>query len=221
MDVLRELQINKLPDETTFDFLDRLCEDSHAEVRLYACEALQEFPCSKTEKRFLQLLHDPDELVQCEACEALSSSKSEQVLNNLITIARENNGMLRGYAVISLTDIQKNIDTISEKVIAFLLELLQEETDNWVRIAIYRSLIVLGVDGYASAFLLHRKDMDYHNRCLMLNFLKEILDEGLWQRTENLHTILLEMYTNEDTIAVKRTLQELLEDWKTENSFPS
>ena len=217
MDVSTKFQANKLPNETTFDFLNRLCEDSNAEVRMYACEALQDFPRSRTEKLFLQLLYDPDELVQCAACEALASSKSEQVLNKLITFARENNGMLRGYAVISLADIQKNIDTIAEKVIAFLLELLQEETDNWVRIAIFRSLIVLGVNGYASAFLFHRKDTDYHNRCLMLNLLKEMLDEGLWQRTEKLHAILLEMYTNEDTIAVKRTLQDLLEEWKTEN----
>ena len=193
---------------------ERLCENPDAEIRLNACEALQMFPYTQTEGRFLRMLQDTDELVRCQACEALALGKTEQVLKQLITTALNSSGMLRGYAVLSIADVQKNMNGNSEKTSIFLVDLLNSEKDNWVRIAIYRSLIVLGKDVYFPVFLGHRKDADYHNRCFFLNLLEEMLDEGLCDQLKELQTVLLEMYVLEDTLAAKETIQNILKKLK-------
>lgn len=212
MDSFHDMAAEKSSIENDRLFYDRLCEDPDAEVRLSACEALRYFPCEQTDNRLLKLLNDPDELVQCQACEALASSKSERALNALAT-ACDNGGMLRGYAVMSLADVQRKINTAPDRIIALLLGLLDKEKDDWVRIAIYRSLIVLGIDKYMPDFLSHRKDADYHNRCLVLNLLDEMLSEGFCSRTDELRVMLLEMHKTEETLAVRMAIQHLLDDW--------
>lgn len=216
MDVISKLEkIEQIYDteplsEKELTLLEVLSTDTDAEVRLNACKALQMFPYAQTESLFLKMLQDTDDLVQCEACEGLAFGDSEYAWNALFQTARDSSGMLRGYAIASLADVQRNMGVGADITVAFLQELLNKEEDDWVRIIIYRSLIVLGMESYALNFLEHRRDSDYHNRCALLNLLEEMLDDDLWKRTELLPDVLREMLTNENSRAVIEKIQMLL-----------
>lgn len=75
--------------------------------RIEAAEILARHPAAGSERVLLKMLIDPAALVRASAAEALSFGRSEEVLDALFKASADRSRLARGYAVLSLADVQK------------------------------------------------------------------------------------------------------------------
>ena len=186
-----------------FKNIQELCQDKDAEVRMRVSELLGAFLSERTENILLTMLDDSDYLVRATVCDALSSSNSLDVLHHLMRLVRDKRVIVRGYAVLSVADVKRNIKVNTENIVAFLEERLRSEKSNWVRIALYRSLILLGKISYTTVFLEQIEARQYRLRIFTLSLLDELLDENVMKMTEELNAFLKNRYFLEESYAVK------------------
>jgi|GEM_PF-185781 len=197
-----------------YEVLFELSLDPNYEVRLRLCELLGKSPSKHNEKILLQLINDNDYIVRASACDSLSWSDSSLVLNALSKAMKDPVELVRGYAVLSFADVQRNMPTYSRQSIKILKDLLIKEKNNWVRIAIYRSLILLGETKFLDDFLSQIYDKRYENRCFFLNLLEELTSNNIIEITDSFFKHLQHIYENEKALSVKSSLHNLISKHK-------
>lgn len=84
-----------------------LAADSEEEIRLAVSEVLALFTDETSEKILLSMLNDTSYLVQASTCDSLYFSSSLSTLTVLKGLSKHNRVLVRGYAALSIGDIQK------------------------------------------------------------------------------------------------------------------
>ena len=190
LDYLLNLDTEK--QEIDFHIVRQLSNDTDAEVRSQCAETLALIPCEESESILVSLLDDADNLVRANACDSLKFSHSKLIVKKFITIA----------------DILANISEgqFSGEVVQLFKNNEATEQSDWVKIAIYRSLVMLGENEYFIPFLNMLHSSDYRNRIFVLNIIDDIPNH----KKEILNHLMKQQ--REEVIShIKQKIQEKLE----------
>ena len=186
----------------------RLSNDTDAEVRSQCAETLALIPCEESESILVSLLDDADNLVRANACDSLKFSHSKLIVKKLIFMLSDTSYLVRGYATLTIADILANISEgqFSGEVVQLFKNNEATEQSDWVKIAIYRSLVMLGENEYFIPFLNMLHSSDYRNRIFVLNIIDDIPNH----KKEILNHLMKQQ--REEVIShIKQKIQEKLE----------
>ena len=177
--------------------------------RVMVAKLLVNSETKKSEEILLRLVRDKDSLVRTEACDSLYFSRSASTYDILKKVAsKDKNGMVRGYAIMSLYDIATQINREAE-----LNELLQKrllcEKVVFTRISIFTQLYKLGNDKYLEELIALIKTSRYQNRCAVVNSLDEIIDDSNRQKIID---ALSEQRKRDKSFAVISTIDKILDE---------
>lgn len=170
LEELTELNINQ------WAHLQSFAKDIDSEVRNSVAELLAIFPSEKSEAILLSMINDEDTLVRASVCDSLCISASYDTLKILMKYAKDNRYLVRGYAILSIADIQMKITCNKNNTIDFLKCLYKSEKSEWVKIFISRSLCLLDENFYINNLLEKLNSRYYKNRICVLNSLDELID---------------------------------------------
>lgn len=210
LETLSELENAKWPTDTDWISITRFAHDEDSEIRYRTCELLALFPSPESEQLLLGRLNDQDRLVRASACDSLSFSKSLETLQALKRAAEDRTCLVRGYAVISLADVQLHSETNPKETIAFLKKVESQESSDWVRIFLYRSLLILGEYTYGRLLLGMVHNRYYKNRCAALSLLEELVANGYVDYLPGIKAVLEDCISVEQAYSVKLKLEKLL-----------
>ena len=206
LDYLLNLDTEK--QEIDFHIVRQLSNDTDAEVRSQCAETLALIPCEESESILVSLLDDADNLVRANACDSLKFSHSKLIVKKLIFMLSDTSYLVRGYATLTIADILANISEgqFSGEVVQLFKNNEATEKSDWVKIAIYRSLVMLGENEYFIPFLNMLHSSDYRNRIFVLNIIDDIPNH----KKEILNHLMKQQ--REEVIShIKQKIQEKLE----------
>lgn len=208
--------IYKLEDKTDlsaddWNKISELINDNSSEIRLEISELLALFPSENSEKMLLSILNDSDYLIRASVCDSLYFSVSQETLHKLMTFAKDKRYLVRGYAILSIGDIQLNLKTDSGPIVEYLKMLEQKEKSQWVKIAIYRSLFILGDLSYGEKLVNMINNRYYKNRIFALNLIKQLFEDNQYNNMPNIITVIYKRLETERAYSVKLELNKLLE----------
>ena len=187
--------------------LERLSTCDEEDVRSRVAAVLANFTEERGEKILTDLTRDKEYLVRVEACDSLSHSKSLVTYDLLMKRAKQDqNGMVRGYAISSLSQIASALHK-EQELITFLIQRLLDENVMFTKINIYKTLYDMGEYKYLDCLLSCLNTKVYQNRCAVVHLLNEIIDVDNY---ENIVKALKERKEVEKTIAVISAINELL-----------
>ncbi len=210
MNLIYKLEkVKNLTDDEWDKIVKLLCDDS-PEVRLGVSELLAMFPSADSERLLLSILDDSDYLVRASVCDSLSFSQSQETLYKLMDFAKDKKYLVRGYAILSIGDIQFKLQSNSNSTIEYLKVLEQKETSQWVKIAIYRSLFILGDFSYGKKLLDMLNNRYYKNRSFVLSLLEQLFENDQYSNLLDVKTILQKRLETEKTYSVKLKICKLL-----------
>ncbi len=192
--------------------LDVLSQDGDDEVRSRVAEVLVFSNTVEAEKILIRLLNDKEELVRINACDSLCTSTSKDVITLLIEKAKKDkSSLVRAYAVMSATDISKNIGC-KEETLELIMYLFSKEKVNITKISYYRSFLLLGQKCYLSQFLEHINDRFYRNRCTVANLLKDLITDKIFSKFElaKVKNALESRLKIETSLAVKNSIEKTI-----------
>lgn len=207
--------IDKLKESTNLDdndwmMLSVLSNDESQEIRLEVSEVLALFPTIESEKILLNLLNDSDYLVRASACDSLYFSLSQETLKKLKLMTKDIRYLVRGYAVLSIGDIQKNVRVNKKSTIEFLKTLEAEEKSRWVKIAVYRSLFILEEVSYIDKLICAINDTNYKNRSFALSLIEQLLDDNVLFDFNMLKQTAQNRLAIEKNLPIKQKLYEVI-----------
>lgn len=207
--------IYKLEDKTDLNAnewkaVSELINDDSSEIRLVASELLALFPSTNSEKLLLSILNDSDYLVRASVCDSLSFSKSPETLQRLMCFAKDKRCLVRGYAVLSIADIQLNLQTDLSLTIEYLKTLEQNEKSQWVKTAVYRSIFILGDLSYGEKLVGMINNRYYKNRLFALNLIQQLFENNQSNNLPNIVNVINNRLAVEKAYSVKLKLRELL-----------
>lgn len=203
-------EMDELSDEDWVK-INVLIHDSDPEIRMRASELFPLFPSDKSEKALLSLLDDGDYLVRSSVCDSLSFSSSPDTRDRLTRLTKDKRFLVRGYAALSIADIELRIGQNPEETIEFLKSFYQKESSEWVKIAIARSLYLLGEYSYGDILLSAINSRYYKNRCFVISLLKELVESKMETNLPNMLSTLQKRVEVEKAYSVKTELQHILE----------
>lgn len=187
-----------------------MCSDQSDEVRMRAAELLGEFPSDDVANMLCSMLKDSDELVRATVCESLGYCDLDDHIESVIHCTKDKSPLVRGYAVLSLADFQYNYKQIHNQLNELFTSLLEQEKDEWVKIALLRSLIVLGNNHYFEPFFMLLRTADYPNQCFALSLLNEMQEDDVISLSPYLRNELLNISSNSSSLVVKDKISKLL-----------
>lgn len=187
-----------------------LVTDGSSEVRLTVSELLALFPSADSEKLLLSLLNDSNYLVRASACDSLSFSQSEETLHKLMPLSMDKRYLVRGYAILSIGDIQLKLKSDLNTTVKYLKALEQNETSEWVKIAIYRSLFLLGDYSYGNKLIDMINNRYYKNRIFTLSLLEQLFENNQYKNLPDVTQVLKKRLETEKAYSVKAKICELL-----------
>lgn len=207
--------IDKLKESTSLTdddwiMLSAFSNDKNQEIRLEVSEVLALFPTCKSEKILLNLLNDSDHLVRASACDSLYFSLSQEALKKLMQMTKDSRYIVRGYAVLSIGDIQNNTKVNKKSTIVFLKDLEEKEKSRWVKIAIYRSLFILGENSYIDKLIYAINDANYKNRSFALSLIEQIIDDNIFFDFNKLKSIAQNRLSIEKNLPIRQKLYEVI-----------
>lgn len=211
LDFIEELEQLELMSKEDWEDISILLQDKDSEVRLRASELLALFPTRESERLLLSIRKDPDYLVRASACDSLYFSKSLETLNFLIDSAKDKRYLVRGYAILSIGDVQYHIDSDKSTTVSFLENLYHKEPSEWVRIAISRSLFILGKSSYGDYLLSMINSRYYKNRCFVISLLEQLIESKSDFVIPKMRTVLESRLERENAQSVKLKLIRLFE----------
>lgn len=180
------------------------------DIRYAVSELLALFPCSDSENILLSLLHDDDAMIRASACDSLSFSRSAQTRDRLAEQLKDRNKLVRGYAALSIGDIQRNLDD-TERTVDILQSSYRKERSKWCRLAIARSLLLLGDASYTDDLLNAVNDRSYQIRGFALKLMIDLInDYGLKTDPSATVAVLSERREKETAVSVKNNIIQLL-----------
>lgn len=209
LDLVFSLEEKRSLSKNDWSNIQKFVNDKDSEVRYEAASLLALFPSEMSERLLISMLNDDDHLVRVAVCDSLSFSKSSDTLNLLVKAEKDKRFLVRGYAILSIGDIQKNIESDPTEIINLLKYLNDKETCEWVKIAISRSLYILGEVSYENYLLEKLNSRSYKNRCFVLSLLEELIDDNVINKNIIL-SHLNQRLEIENALSVKTKLQRLI-----------
>lgn len=195
--------------EKDFGILDSMSYDKDNYIRSIVAQILVDLEDKRGEDILIRLARDSDSLVRVEACDSLCISESITTYNFLKDIVmKDRNGMVRGYAVMSLGDISLKINKNNDLTV-FLENILVNEKVIFTRINIYTVLYNIGNEEYLTELLSMINTRRYQNRCSVVNCLGDIINDS---NKELIVKTLLQKKKNEKSIAVISTIDNMLNE---------
>lgn len=205
-DYINTLREKTTPDENDWNEIEKLSSDESSEIRQLIGEVLALFPCDKSEELLLSMLHDKDYLVRTNVVDSLSFSKSQKTLRSLQELLSDKSVTVRGYAALSIGDIQRCIGGDIRKTVNMLRNSFFSEKSEWGKIAIASSLCLLGETQFSQALFSAVNSRYYKNRCFALNSLADL--PGLY--SNELLNLLRDRQKTENALCVKENLEKLI-----------
>ena len=178
---IEELREKEILSSNDKKLLWRSAFNLNSEVRVNVAETLALFPSCFSKHLLLMLANDRNDLVRANACDSLSSCGEKVVLIKLCKRTNDKYYLVRGYAALSLADVQINIGEPYTIGLECLRTKLNTEMDDWVKVCIYRSIILLGDKSVLNDYLILFKFGDYYVKNMFLflaNDFMSMLDKG-------------------------------------------
>lgn len=210
LDCILSLEEKRSLSQNDWSIIRNYIVDKDSELRYRAAGLLALFPSDESEQLLVPLLNDDDHLVRATACDSLSFSKSNNTLNLLLKVVKDKQYLVRGYAILSIGDIQNNIGSDNTEVIKLLKYLYAKESSEWVKIAISRSLYILGEFSYGNLLLEKLNNRSYRNRCFVLSLLEQLIDNNNAYNMPNVFLSLNQRLEVEEADSVKIKLESLI-----------
>lgn len=207
--------INSLEEKdelTEFDLnnLKALSEDTNSEIRYLTTELLGMFNTEICEKILIERLKDKDYLVRTSACDSLTFCRSDEALNAVKKLIKDKSCLVRGHAVYGSSCIHMNIGLNNEDIVNTLKLLLKNETSEYVKIATYGSLCLIGKYEYETNLFSQINNRYYRNRCFALSLIEDVFDREKVNDILKLKYLLNERLQFEKATSVKDKIQILL-----------
>jgi hypothetical protein len=210
LDIIEKIEEFEYEEDVSLDILNRLSKDDNSEIRSRTAEALILFEPTKSEDILIELLKDEDELVRTNASDSLSISTSDRVILLLKErVLKDESNLVRRYAILAIGDIVNRINYDKCEIINFLIDQLEKEEIIGVKLCYYKVLYTLGEEKYFDLLLRMINEVDYQDRCGIVNLLSEIISN---QNVESIKTTLENRLQIEDTIAVKSDIEKVLSE---------
>ena len=181
------------------------CDDSL--IRNIIAKKLFFFDSDIAEPILLRLLKDSDRLVRVNACDSLCISHSEKTRDILLDIGENGDYLMRGFAILSATDITIGNGFDHTPVVEFLNRRIKKEKSTWVKINCYTALYQLGETKYLQFLFVELDNRYYRNRCLVVNSLSNIVDD---RNKKQIQKKLKERLQKEKARSVKMSIQDTL-----------
>lgn len=180
------MQYNSLSFDEKIDFFENMAfdknpylwdmvDDADEDVRLYLAVKLADYENHKSEQLLLHMISDQSDIVRANACDSIYWSKSMEVLNFLLMRAKNDMYLVRGYAVLSITDIMLNLN--NKSYMRDLNELYSKEKSLWTRMCYYQSFYRLGLEKYLDVLILSLCTKKYNYRIAAINFIFDIVNK--------------------------------------------
>lgn len=137
--------------------------------------------CNDTTSKevLLKLLCDKNSLVRTEAADSLSQYPYDDVLQQLKIVAEnDNNHMVRGYALLSMTLVSMMLKADPAKYLSFLHQRCKREKSVFCKLNCYHALYIMGEKDKLEVILLILKSRNYRNRCAVVNTLYDVVNES-------------------------------------------
>lgn len=188
--------------------LELLALHKNKEVRNRTAIVLGLINNKKSEDILLRLLKDKDYLVRANACDSLSNSHDESIIPILFKYINDPSELVRGYAILCITDIVNSIGLSSKDIIDKLEDMMKKEKKEWVLLAYYRALYMLGNKRFLSYLINGLNSADYKVQIFSINTLKELKNDSNYVE---INSALLDRLAKSDPISVKDALNKALE----------
>ncbi len=191
--------------------LKSLGENNNSEIRMRVAETLGCHHCEESEKRLLAMLKDTDVLVRSEVCDSLGFSVNENVTEILLDIyINDSEELVRGYAVLAIGDIYRNINKeINNGLKETLLKHLEPDND-WLLIAVLRTLILNGHKKYIDSLAIELEGSNYVDKIFAISSFADLLQVMNSEEIEKLKRRLSEILKKEKYRSVRSSIQDLV-----------
>ncbi len=187
------------------NMLLNLCDDSDDYIRSELAKVLSDYHNELSEKILVHLIDDDDEIVRANACDSIGWSNSKSILEKLISILQNDMYLVRGYALLSASDII--ISNNYTEYIQKIKKIMKCEKSKFVLLYYWSFLYRLGEKKYLIDIVKRLNAKKYSDRCNAANLLYYIVDgEDFELAIGALKTRLM----IEKTHAVKSTLRRVL-----------
>ncbi len=191
--------------------LGELSESADSDIAYDICEMLGQFPSSGSESILLSMLGSSDYLIRAAACDSLRFSRSPEVMTRLFSLLKDKNRLARGYAALSIGDIQKNIAGNAEKTVNMLKQFHSKEKNIWAKTAMARSLFLLGDDSYLQDLIVAVDNRSYKIRSFALNLMTELMEDyGITPDSERILPTLYKRKKIEKAVCVNESADRLI-----------
>ena len=177
--------------------------------RIEAVEILVCHPEAGSENVLLKMLGDRAALVRASVCEGLSFSKSKDTLKALVKATTDRSRLVRGYAVLSIADIQRNIGGSPRSTLSLLHSLYGKEHSLWVKSAYGYAFLTLGEKEGLSLLTAGLTARRYDERCFAANLLADAAPTLTQAECTHLIDLIGERQRTEPYVSVKSSLARL------------
>lgn len=212
--ILNTIESESYPYDDSFSILSQLAQDKNAEIRNRVAQILANFHSLQSENILIKFLSDSDELIRANACDSLLFSSNYSIMERLKKVIKSDVTLVRGYAILTMSDIAINTHKVDE-AIAFFQQILQKEKSPWIQLCCYEGLYKLGIHSYYNKILEQINNRYYRNRCATLNSLKRLVTN----RTKEKTRIVLENRLEVEKIrSVKINIKSFLSEMSSSES---
>lgn len=201
----------KLLSDNEWQLIKQYSLNSSSDVKYAICELLANFPCRQSEDILLTMLNDDDYIIRASACDSLKFSLSVEVIDCLVALLHDKNKIVRGFAALSIGDIQKKCNISTVETINLLEFFFKKEHSVWSKTAIARSLFLLGEYSYESVLLSSINNRFYTIRSFALNLIIELIENNEYLTNKVfLYSALQERLKKEKILCVKNCIEKTI-----------
>lgn len=209
LDLIDEIEDSDYFGKNELNILSCLSHDAEEEIRARVAEILVLSDSQVSENILIKLLRDESELVRVNACDSLCNSKSLEVINLLKNrVLKDRSSLVRGYAALSIGDIARNECFNIEELRGFIRFVLKKENVNWVKINLYKVLIMLGDESYLGILINELNNRLYRNRCVAAKVLCDLCDLLRESNIIEIKLALKQRLNVEKVIAVRSQIEK-------------
>ncbi|MCL2311363.1 MAG: HEAT repeat domain-containing protein [Firmicutes bacterium] len=190
-----------------FLILQKFSNDKDETVRSMSAPFLVHFINEDSKKVLFKLAKDGDSLVRTEAYDSLSVfpfKDVEKFLRN--AIGNEKDELARRYSILSWIDVVIALSLVNVDNMIFLKNIKNKEQSDECVLSCYYGLYLFGELKYFKNILSFLNNDDYHLKCSVLNYLRELKNNKNKLEIEKAISPLL----SDSSIAVKDSAQRLL-----------
>ncbi|KPU45336.1 HEAT repeat protein [Oxobacter pfennigii] len=208
LDLIEEIENSDQFGENELRALHLLSQDKDEEVRVRAADTLAFFDSLEAEKILIDMLDDKSGIVRASACDSLCNSTSPEVLELLNKrLLYDKSSLVRGYSALSIVNIANNINYDKQKLSEFMEYILKKEKVTWVKINLYKILIMLGDKSYLKLLIDELNNRLYRNRYVAVKRLNELVTD---ENIDEIKSALIRRRKLEKSVAVRDLIDRTL-----------